>query len=194
MRNNCEGSKSTESRELVLGTATTTDRSPSSERAAECEQYVEISGAVITPGVYCFDSGALVNDAIAAAGGYNAQAYAYKYVIQHLNLAEQLSPNLKIYIPFQDDVVCQKVAEVENPSGTKLLSTEKNLSDTNLKEAVCVSINNATLEELDSLSGIGPSTAQKIINGRPFDALEDLLDVSGIGDSTFEKIESEICL
>lgn len=60
-----------------------------------------------------------------------------------------------------------------------------------------ISINGGTLEELDSLSGIGPVVAQRIIEYRssqPFQKLEDLKDVKGIGDKLFDKIKDEIQL
>mgnify|MGYP003831478351 FL=1 len=57
-----------------------------------------------------------------------------------------------------------------------------------------MNINNASLEKLDSLPGIGPVMAQKIIDGRPYEKIEDLLNVSGIGESLFSKIKNQICI
>ena len=60
-----------------------------------------------------------------------------------------------------------------------------------------VSINNASLEELDTLPGVGPSIAQRIIEYRkeqPFTSLDDLKNVKGIGDKTFEKMKEQISL
>lgn len=61
----------------------------------------------------------------------------------------------------------------------------------------CISINTATAAELDSLSGIGPKIAQRIIDERalaPFEQLEDIKRVKGIGDKLFERIKDDICL
>jgi len=57
----------------------------------------------------------------------------------------------------------------------------------------CISINHATSEELQTLNGVGPSTATKIIDGRPYFNINDLLNVSGIGPATLEKLEPHVC-
>jgi competence protein ComEA len=178
---------------LVLS-ATTTDSDQSITPKNDCEIRVDVSGAVISPGVYCFAEGEVVSSAIDSAGGFNSQTFAFKYVTQKLNLAQKLEDGLKIYIPYQDDVSCSKLEDAKNPSATEIVSNQKDLADTEFGNTVCVSINNASIEELDMLSGVGESIAQKIIDGRPYEKLEDLLEVSGIGDSLFEKIKSDICL
>lgn len=87
--------------------------------------------------------------------------------IQSISLIEQLSPDTVLIIPSIQDA--------------------KDL----------VSINSASLDELDTLPGVGPSIAQRIIDYRkeqPFRSLEDLKDVKGIGDKTFEKLKEQISL
>jgi competence protein ComEA len=59
---------------------------------------------------------------------------------------------------------------------------------------VRVSINNSSSQELDTLPGVGPAIAQRIIEGRPYNTLEDLLDVKGIGEKTLEKLRPFITL
>ena len=77
------------------------------------------------------------------------------------------------------------------PNDTEV-ETEGNSQNSDSTE--CTNINSASMEELDALTGIGPSTAQKIIDGRPYQKIEDLLNVSGIGDATFAKFKDIICV
>jgi competence protein ComEA len=103
------------------------------------------------------------------------------WVEKNLNKAEKLVDGQKIYIP----KIGVKV-KVDNVLGESVTKTK------------IVRINTATLEQLDTLSGIGPSIAQKIIDYRTqnggFKNVEELKLVSGIGDKLFEKIKNEIAL
>ena len=178
-----------------------------------CPIKVDISGAIKDPGVYCFQDGSVIMDAVTSAGGFKTD-YGDKYIYRKINLARELEDNQKIYFPFKEDLVCElqsfspeveEVVVITN-SATENSETEKSTekedsSDTTNKEeegnegnSDCISINNASTEELMELNGVGESTAQKIVDGRPYSILEDLLNVSGIGDATFEKIENDICL
>lgn len=80
----------------------------------------------------------------------------------------------------------------------KYLSHEEVITIPSKEEFVCVSLNSATAEQLMTLPGVGPSTAQKIIDYREshgfFVSFEDLLDVKGIGPSKYEKLKEFICL
>lgn len=76
---------------------------------------------------------------------------------------------------------------------TKPISTSSNTNSNN-NSGGCININTASLQQLDTLDGIGVSTAQKIINSRPYSKKEDLLKVSGIGDVKYQNIKDKICL
>lgn len=175
-----------------------------------CPIKADISGAVRNPGVYCFEEGAVIQDAVDKANGFDT-AYGYKYISRKVNLAYEIKDNQKIYFPFKDDLLCElqnfspEVEEVvvstTNNEAEKDVKGETNTSgeSNNNEEAdnsgnSCISINNGTKEELMELNGVGESTAQKIIEGRPFDTLESILDVKGIGEATFEKFKDDICL
>lgn len=163
------------------------------EELSKCDFYVDVAGAVGSPGVYCIKSGQIVNDAISLAGGLNTNIYAAKFVMQQMNFARILLPEDKIYIPFGDDVECKLKAQLQDPSGVNN-TKDSILQDNNLKDAICISINKANKDELMELTGIGEAMAIKIIESRPYNKLEDLKNVSGIGDKVYDKLVNDICL
>lgn len=139
------------------------------------EVTIDIAGEVIRPGVYKLKSESRVNDALVVAGGLGAKADR-DWVEKNLNQAEKLVDGQKIFIP--------KVGE-EVPVVTQVLGSTS-----------VVRLNTATVEQLDTLSGIGPALAQRIIDYRTknggFKDINELKLVSGIGDKLFEKIKDEI--
>lgn len=137
------------------------------------KKYIYISGAVTNPGVYEITNEMRVNDAISQAGGLLEDA-DLAYINNDLNLATIVQDGDHISIPF-------------NPTDQTVKSSESNSSN-------LISINTATQSELTSLSGVGEKTAEKIINGRPYQTLEDLKNVEGIGDKTFENLKPYISL
>lgn len=170
-----------------------------------CDFYVDVSGAVMNPSVVCVHDGAIVNDAIVKADGFNPSAYAFKYVAQRINLARVLESEEKIYIPFRDDVVCKFVEDEQVKHVEKVMKNiqlEENseldpggfLEEKVLKDDGCISINDATKEKIMELKGIGEAKAQDIVDGRPYSKVEDLKNVKGIGEKTFESLEPFICL
>jgi competence protein ComEA len=145
---------------------------------------VHVIGAVPRPGLYEFPEGARVQDAIDAAGGMLAQGNG-----DALNLAALLEDGQQLDVPYKDG------SEPSNNSPTLDLpsATEAPVSGANQD---LININTASAEELDSLPGIGPTTAQKIIDYRtengPFTTIEDIQNVSGIGPATFDEIKDLI--
>ena len=148
---------------------------------------VHIIGAVPRPGLYEFPEGARVQDAIDAAGGILTEAN-----VDALNLAAPLEDGQQLEIPYKaGGEPTNNTSTFELPSS----ATETPTTDTSTTEDL-ININTASLEELDALPGIGPTTAQKIIDYReengPFSTIEDIMNVSGIGPSTFEDIQNLI--
>jgi competence protein ComEA len=151
------------------------------------EIIVYVSGAIEFPGTYSLPAGSRVGDALEAAGGTTARADASR-----LNLAARLDDGEQVEVP-------EKVGQAQgqgsgSSSGNSVLSGPT----PGAPSGSLVNINTATLEELDTLPGIGPATAQKIIEYRdangPFQALEEIMNVPGIGPATFERIKDLITL
>lgn len=138
---------------------------------------VDVSGAVASPAVVELDEGARVQDAIEAAGGLTADAD-----ISALNRAAACTDGQKIYVPRQGETA------PTSDAGAAALTAAPSL----------VNINTADEATLDSLPGVGPSTAQAIIEDREangaFASIDDLMRVSGIGEKKFEKLKSAICV
>ncbi|QIW80723.1 helix-hairpin-helix domain-containing protein [Bacillus tequilensis] len=139
---------------------------------------IDIKGAVQRPGVYEMRTGDRVSQAIEKAGGTSEQADELQ-----VNLAELLQDGTVVYIPKKgEEKAAQQGAGVAVKSGGG--------------EGALVNINTATIEELQDISGVGPSKAEAIVayreeNGR-FQTIEDIMKVSGIGEKSFEKIKSSI--
>lgn len=133
--------------------------------------FVDIDGAVKNPGVYEFNEGDRVNDAIIRAGGLKDTA-----LTKNLNKARKLVDGEKIYI----------LEEGENIGDLPLYNAENEGK---------ININTASKENLMSLSGIGVVYAERIIeyrNKKQFTAIEEIKNIEGIGDKTFEKIKDFI--
>ena len=150
---------------------------------------VHVIGAVPRPGLYNFPEGARVQDAIDAAGGALADAN-----LDALNLAAPLEDGKQLEIPYKSgSEPTNNTSTFDLPSSATETPVSNNSGDGSQE---LVNINTASLEELDALPGIGPTTAQKIIDYReqngPFSAIEDIMNVSGIGPATFEDIQNLI--
>jgi len=142
---------------------------------------VDVEGAVVNPGVYKLANTARVQDALIAAGGLSSTADR-EVVAKSLNLAAKLTDGAKIYIPkIGDASVIPAQAGIQDASGA-VLGAQTSLID----------INSATADQLDSLPGIGPVTAQKIISARPFSTIDDLLARKVVSNSVYQKIKDQI--
>lgn len=160
---------------------------------SNCSISIDIAGAVKEPGVYCFKEGSKIVDAVKKASGFTNDV-AYKYVAMKMNLSSLITNHQKVYIPFEEDVYCEvrNLQYIDSPAtATQQEDTGNNASDST---QTCININTATKDQLTTLDGIGESTAQKIIDARPFEKVEDILNVSGIGESTYEKFKDDICV
>jgi competence protein ComEA len=133
---------------------------------------VDVEGAVVEPGVHSVPAGSRVADAIAAAGGYSTEVDIAAAALA-LNLAEHLVDGQKIHVPARGELVVIPGATSAPGGGL-------------------VDINHASQEQLESLPGIGPVTAAKIIAARPFGAIDELDSRDVVGPSVMEQIRDLI--
>lgn len=161
--------------------------------------FVYITGEVINPGVVILDEGSRIVDAINAAGGTTSNANVTK-----VNLVFVLEDGMKVNIPNNSDLKSNSDFEyITLNSGdgknNDYIKNESDLESTKFnhsKSYDMVNINTATQTELESLPGIGPSLALKIINYRKengkFSSVEEIKNVSGIGERKFEELKKYV--
>ena len=144
---------------------------------------VHITGAVKNPGVYSLPANSRVEDGINAAGGATTDAD-----LETVNLASFLNDGDKIQIPSHQE---NQTIAMQGQSQTQIATDQANQSSDSK-----ININTASKQELESLPGIGPATAAKIITYREenglFATIEDIQNVSGIGPVTFNKFKDLI--
>lgn len=146
---------------------------------------IHITGAICNEGIYELEENSRIADAVKIAGGLKEDAD-----LKQINLAYVLEDGMKINIPSKNE------STNEPSNNTESYITKENLNSFNNAKTSKVNINSATQTELETLPGIGPSTALKIINYRKekgkFNKIEDIKNVNGIGESKFNKIKEFI--
>lgn len=156
--------------------------SPSAIPASASRQLVvEVSGAVVRPGVFRLPAGSRIADAIGAAGGYGPRVDV-RAADRTLNLAAPLEDGQKIHVPDRDEA---GTPEASPGAGASAGSGGGGAA------SGLVDLNHATAEELDALPGVGPATAAKIIAGRPYASLDDLTARKVVTASTLAKIRGK---
>jgi competence protein ComEA len=162
--------------EQALPRASTAPATPGTPRtttsAGPDELVVQVAGAVVQPAVYRVADGSRVGDVVARAGGPTADADP-----SALNLAARVVDGQRVYVPRVGEIV------------TAATSSEP---DTLPSPAAPLDLNSADLDQLEALPGIGPATAQSIVDQRerngPFQSVDDLLDIRGIGPAKLDAI------
>lgn len=161
--------------EAVSQTATAVKQSQLTQSSNQIHVDVDVKGAIKRPGVYTFKTGVFVHAAIQKAGGLTSKADT-----QQVNLAQKLNDGQMIYIPAQGETL---------PKQNSSMSTTDKQADSTAKYC----LNDVTLEELQTLPGIGPKRAADIIDYREkndgFRNVEDLKNLAGFGEKTIVKLK-----
>lgn len=143
--------------------------------ASEETLYVYICGAVLNPGIYEMKPGNRIADVLDKAGGFTKEACK-----TYVNLAKRVADEEKIFIPKMDEIsdLSDEIHYNENQGNKK------------------INLNTADVKELKSLSGIGDSKANAIIEYREthgkYNKIEDIMKISGIKEAMFQKIKDRI--
>ncbi|MEK7622872.1 MAG: helix-hairpin-helix domain-containing protein [Patescibacteria group bacterium] len=139
--------------------------------------WVDVGGAVEKPGLYSLPGDSRQADALTAAGGLGEKADR-EWVEKNLNLAQKLVDGAKIYIPERGETDSNKDSPRSSLQGESLQGR--------------ININTAGSAELDTLYGVGPATAEKIIQNRPYGAVEELLSKKAVKSNVYESIKNQI--
>ena len=164
--------------------------------SSETGIFVHIDGYVNNPGVYQIKENERINILIDKAGGLKNG-----YSIKNINLAAKLSDGDKVYIPSIEE---EKTLGNQNNNisvntvGKHTNNGNNSNNNVNITKNNKININTANVSELKQITGIGESTANKIIDYREnvgkFKKIEDIKEVKGIGDSKFESLKNKITI
>jgi competence protein ComEA len=173
--------------ELSLPTVTAAEASSSEPEttptSTSANPLVHAAGAVVHPGLYELAPGSRVDDLVALAGGATPDAD-----LDRVNLAAVVADGERVWIPRRGEPEPATVAggaDDEGPAGGGSAPGEE-------PDEGPIDLNTATVDELDTLPGIGPTTAAAIVQHRtangPFRSVEELIDVRGIGEAKLAQL------
>lgn len=158
---------------------------------------VQVSGAVLEPGIYDVPASCRVEEAIAAAGGLTENADS-----ERVNLVRKVRDGMQIRVPVKKAArtsrTQRKSAQATagySASSTKKIGSTRAGAEKNNSAVQIVRINSASVSELQQLPGIGPALAQRIVktrNSGRFTSAEDLLRVPGIGKAKLAKLRNYV--
>lgn len=162
---------------------------------------VDVKGEVQKPGVYELEEGKRVIDSINMSGGLTKNADT-----SYLNLSKRLKDEMTIIVYSKEEIANMKDQEsmivyMEKECNCPSISNDACINDNSNSDSINnsnekININSATIEELQSLTGIGESKAKSIVEYREtngnFKNIEDIMNVSGIGESAYSKIKDNI--
>ncbi len=149
--------------------------------------FVYVSGQVVIPDVNELPAGSIVKHAIDAAGGFTPNANT-----SVVNLAQRLTDGIQVHVPSVDEAVSASNPVIRGPQ----FSSQQGIVSDDGATGRMININTATSDQLETLPGIGPTLAQRIIDFRqdhgPFNSPGEIMNVSGIGAGTFNNLKDLI--
>jgi competence protein ComEA len=153
---------------------------------------IDIEGAVGRPGIISIPAGSRVEDVLQSAGGLLRSA-DLEYVSKNLNRAMKVADGMKFYIPYQQET-SHNISTANSETITSHNIDEVSKQADGMSQNIRVSINMASKDQLESLPGVGPVTAQKIIDNRPYGTPQELVTKKAVGSAVYQKIQSFIDL
>lgn len=183
---------------LPMGSMLQSSQTAAVSKSAQAKTVrVQVSGAVLEPGIYDLPANCRVEEAIAAAGGLTENADS-----ERVNLVRKVRDGMQIRVPVQKaartNSTQRKKAQAKSGLGESASgksSSAKAGSGRNSSMMQSVRINSASAGELQQLPGIGPALAQRIVETRSsgrFNSAEDLLRVPGIGKAKLAKLRAYV--
>ncbi|MGX6962524.1 helix-hairpin-helix domain-containing protein [Vagococcus xieshaowenii] len=156
-------------------------------RSESLVAYVDIKGAVTSPGIYQITPNMRVSEVISLAGGFTENADSHQ-----VNLAQRVTDQMVVYVPEQGE---ETPALVQAESLNELTTNQVGDEPSNQAK---VNINTATLEDLQRLNGVGLVKAQAMLDYREtngaFQSIEELKNVKGVGEKTFDSLKESITI
>ncbi|KJW12246.1 helix-hairpin-helix domain-containing protein [Levilactobacillus spicheri] len=166
--------------------STATSTKAAHQAATKTKIYVDVQGAVHQPGLYAFQPGMRVADALRVAGGLLSRADR-----RQVNLAAQLTDQQQLVIPAKGEK-----ESAPAPTSPASVGSSRGASSAAASAGTPINLNTATLTDLQQLTGIGAKKAQKIIDYRTehgdFKSVRDLTQVAGFGEKTVARLEPQL--
>lgn len=168
------------------------ESSPITSEAAQSQHEITVyvSGEINSPGVITLNADSRISDAVNACGGFTPVADK-----NNINLAQKLEDGMQIKVPAIDNSINNKSTSSNNTPNT---SSQNTHNKSNTDNATKVNINIATEADLDTLPGVGPAMAKRIVEYRNtngnFKSIDEIKNVKGIGDAKFSKMQDRITI
>lgn len=137
---------------------------------------IDVAGAVNSPGVFTLSKESRIEDAVRMAGGFSEKV-SREFVAKSLNLSQKVVDGQKLYIPFEGEAT--GITGTTSTTGSRVAGVSATGK---------IGLNSAGQSQLEELPGVGPVTAGKIIDGRPYEKVEQLLEKKAVSKKVYSEI------